>query len=248
MEYFDIGDSSLEGYRQPPYDPELEELLTLPPHRSSWLQEELNSQVRQWEQDVQALLIDDNLEVTNHENIIELISLPRDRCMGRTTPLFDSSVTNGRKLKTWSMDDFDLSTWNGNQLTPHRVGRVSPSHIWISLPWGPKWVTGHTSSFGRRWIKNVTKLAYLQIELGGDMHLEGPTDSSVWKLEKTRLPIFGQELHNCNSHGSTTLWISLAKFEFFADETYDYTCSRPGFKAKFQNTEATEQGCIFARR
>ena len=29
----------------------------------------------------------------------------------------------------------------------------------------------------------MTKLAYFQIELGGDVHLEGPTDSAVWNVD-----------------------------------------------------------------
>ena len=29
----------------------------------------------------------------------------------------------------------------------------------------------------------MTKLAYFQIELGGDVHLEGPTDSVVWNID-----------------------------------------------------------------
>ena len=63
------------------------------------------------------------------------------------------------------------------------LGERPPSHLWISIPWGPKWITGHTYNYWKRWIRNVTKLVYYQIELGGNVHLEGPTDSAVWDFD-----------------------------------------------------------------
>ena len=48
--------------------PEEDDLLTLPPHCSNWLDTEITHQLQELEKDVQALLIDQNVDTysTNH--------------------------------------------------------------------------------------------------------------------------------------------------------------------------------------
>ena len=58
----------------------------------------------------------------------------------------------------------------------------TPAHLWISLPWGPSWLTGKNARHWTRWIKHAIQLSYRQIELGGEVHLEGPEDSAIWNI------------------------------------------------------------------
>ena len=53
-------------------------------------------------------------------------------------------MRNGRKVTTWSSDDFDLSTFRGTEFALQELEERPPLHLWISLPWGPKWITGHS--------------------------------------------------------------------------------------------------------
>ena len=68
-------------------EPSGDELLTLPPHCSHWLDIELSKQLRELEKDVAALLVDEHRRTTHHDDIIELTSLPRDQWIGYFTPL-----------------------------------------------------------------------------------------------------------------------------------------------------------------
>ena len=110
-------------------EPSADELLTLPPHCSYWLEAELSKQLRELEKDVAALLVDQSQEMAHHDDVIEITSLPRDQWFGYFTPLYEAASKAGRQVTTWSRDDFDLFTWevkmrstNLKRIHPHTYG------------------------------------------------------------------------------------------------------------------------------
>ena len=116
-------------------EPDKEDLLTLPPHCSHWLDIELNKQLRELEKDVAELLVEDHRDTTHHDDIIELTSLPRNQWLTDFTPLYETAARTGKSVTTWSRDDFDLYTWEGLQDALYELQQNPPSHLWISLPW-----------------------------------------------------------------------------------------------------------------
>ena len=137
--------------------------------------------MRALEKDVAELLVDEHRDIPLYDDIIELTSLPRDQWNGYFTPLYETASRTGRPVTTWSRDDFDLYTWEGLQDALYELQQNPPSHLWISLPWGPTRLKGNNIRHWRRWIRNATELAYLQIQLGGEVHFEGPAESCLWK-------------------------------------------------------------------
>ena len=132
VKHYDISDSGpsdLKGFGPPPTDPDLSDMLTLPPHCNYWLQEEFDRQVRQLEEDVQALLIDDSMAIKEQDDNANITSAPREHWNRHTTPLFDSSENSDRHVTTWSRDDIDLSTYEGTEYALQELEWRPPTHL-----------------------------------------------------------------------------------------------------------------------
>ena len=104
-------------------------MLTLPPHCNYWLQEGFDRQVRQLEEDVHALLIDDSMAVTDQEDIVEITYVSREYWNRHTSPLFDSCELCDRNVTIWSRDDLDLTTFQGTELALEELEDRPPSHM-----------------------------------------------------------------------------------------------------------------------
>jgi len=152
---------------------DVDRLLSLPPVRARWIENSLDKYIHDLEKDVAYLLHESS--ATYAFDLIEMTSRYYDD--------YTSLITTQKLNHTiWSYERYNLSRERDTDYAIANLMQYPPRHLWFSLPSGPSYISGYSVKEQRRWICNMTRLAYAQLENNGFIYLEAPDDSGCWNI------------------------------------------------------------------
>ena len=125
--------------------------------------------------------------------------------------------SRGGTVEMWNRCDYNLSTLKGYQSAVNRLSEIRPHHLLLSPPSSSYHSINHCELSPHKrdhnikqlkWCRqiwcNQVKLALLQLELGGHVHLSHPEQSTTWQAMSHEDP-HTQELLRRTQHVSFDL-------------------------------------------